>query len=257
MSAPPDDFLFSAGDAEYELVLDEKGEPVNGGAELVSVVRTSPAVHTRFGLDDVRIYADLLTVRTGQRVFKAWFLVCGGGCPKKTGDRCKNPKPKKGAAGLLRNDFFVATGRRLTSKERVPRSVFLGQTFVAELVPVVEDGGGTGSERKRTFRERGEWYTKAGPFLARSNFLGENPPISIKEHCDSITSPVPFPVGVPVPFPFPSSTPSSTVDDGFGQAGSGGSRHELKTDPEASPTGAPPKAHRSPIGAPPPGECER
>lgn len=199
-----DDCLFAAAGEEYELVVDDRGEPVNGGVELISVERTSPALHTRFGPRDVRIYADCRTVRTGQLVLKVWFLECGeSDCPKRTGERCLNPRPKKGVAGVLRNDAFVALGRRMRPKERVPSSTFRGRTFVARLLLVVKDEEGDA-------REQGSWYTKAGPFLATANFPGEEPPLPLEPHRDlKGPSPVPSPVAVPFPFPSPSSSSSS------------------------------------------------
>src|SRR5262249_40364401 len=117
------------------------------------------AIHSQYGRDDVRIYATATNVDNEQHALKVWHLTCGGGaCPKKTGERCRKPRPKPGAAGALRADAAVALGRRLRDREQPPKSLFLGRKFVARVATVRTNAD------DETLPESA-WYSKIGPFL--------------------------------------------------------------------------------------------
>lgn len=158
--ATSDEFLFEADDAEFDLVLGEDGKPLNGEEEVVRIDRVEKAVHARWSDGDVRIYATATIVRTEQRALKVWTLECGGNCRRCVGARCANPRTKRGAAGHLRTDAAVALGRRLTSRERFSKQMFLGKTFRAPVSAVMADPDGNP-------RPGSAWYSKVGPFIGR------------------------------------------------------------------------------------------
>lgn len=154
--ADDDETLFETEAGEFSLLVDAEGRPLEGVKIALRVDRISKAIHTQFGERDVRIYATM-TTPDEEQILKVWCLVCGGSCPKRVGERCRNPLPKPGSAGQLRTDAAIALGRRLTNRERIRKDAFLGRTFIAE-VSVVRTNHGNEALPPSA------WYSKVGPF---------------------------------------------------------------------------------------------